>query len=355
MQSTKTLLAAAVALGVSANGAAAQEYHWRMATIDQETGVYFSQIAAPFAEWVEKLTGGRMVIEPLPAGTVGNIFKLHEAVADGLVEMANAPPSFLGTADPVNAMIAGFPTGLGTDSFHAWIYKGGGKELWEQHRHETMDMHPLVLGSGPSEWFAHSHVAIESVDDLEGLKYRTLGNWAAIVKDKFNASPVTIPGSEVYGMLEKQGLDLAEYSMPSENLARGYHEIAKYVVYPGVHAGAWAFEGIMTLDNWNSLPEDIQNAMQAAARIVTHDSFLSIIDNDLEAVAKLEDGGNEFIRLDQEFVENARAAAREWAMEQAEKAKTAGDPWPEKVARSIFDFQDRWIDNSFYLVVDHQD
>ena len=34
---------------------------------------------------MDKLTNGRMKITPLPAGTVGNIFKLHEAVEDGLV------------------------------------------------------------------------------------------------------------------------------------------------------------------------------------------------------------------------------------------------------------------------------
>lgn len=341
--------------GMACAQAEAQEYRWRMATIDNETGVYFTQIAKPFAEWVERLTQGRMVIEPLPAGTVGNIFKLHEAVSDGLVDMANAPPSFLGISDPVNAMIAGFPTGLGADAFHAWLYTGGGKELWEEHRHATMDMHPLIVGSGPSEFFAHSHVPIQSVADLKGLKFRTLGNWAAVVKDKFEGSPTTVPGSEVYGLLEKKGLDLAEYSMPSENLAQGYHEIAKYIIYPGIHAPAWAFEAVMPLETWEELPDDIKAAMEAAARIVTHDSFLNIIKNDLEAVEKLRQGNNEWIKLDDKFIEDARKAAREWAMEAAEQAKAEGNEWPEKVAQSIFAFQDNWIENARYLVIDHKD
>ena len=36
------------------------------------------------------------------------------------------------------------------------------------------------------------------------------------------------------------------------------------------------------------------------------------------------------------------------------KAKAEGNPWPERVAKSIFDFQDRWTKYSPYLVVDHQ-
>lgn len=354
----KGLIVGVATLGIAAVGAVdarAQQYKWRMATIDTETGVYFTNLAKPFADWVKQLTNGRMVIDPLPAGTVGNIFKLHEAVEDGLVEMANWPPSFLGTADPTNAMIAGFPTGLGVDSFLAWMYAGGGRELWVQHRRETMKMHALVLGSGPSEWFAHSHVPIRTVEDLKGVKFRTLGNWAAVIKDKFGAAPTTVPGAEIYGMLEKRAIDAAEYSMPAENWAKGYHEIAKYVIYPGIHAPAWAFEGLIKLDTWEKLPPDIQVAMEAAARIVTHESMLNIINADLDAVAKLTGAGkNEIIRLSDEFQAEARRAARAWATEAAAKAKAAGNPWPERVANSIFAFQDRWIANSRYLVVDHR-
>ena len=121
MRKVLTALVAALVMAVWSGQSLAQDYKWRMATIDRETGIYWTTIAQKWADLVEKLTGGRMKIEPLPAGTVGNIFKLHEAVEDGLVEMANWPPIFLGTADPTNAMIASFPTGLGTDSVHAWL------------------------------------------------------------------------------------------------------------------------------------------------------------------------------------------------------------------------------------------
>jgi TRAP-type mannitol/chloroaromatic compound transport system substrate-binding protein len=157
-------------------------------------------------------------------------------------------------------------------------------------------------------------------------------------------------------MLEKKAIDAAEYSMPSENFAKGYHEIARYVVYPGIHAPAWAFEGLIELETWEKLPPDIKVAMEAAARIVTHESMLKIIDADLDAVGKIMAGGrNEVIRLSDEFQAEARKAARAWATEAAAKAKAAGNPWPERVANSIFAFQDRWIANSKYLVVDHRD
>ena len=351
-----TVVLTVLALASWTGKSQAADYEWRMATIDRETGIYWTTIAAKYAELVSQLTNGRMKITPLPAGTVGNIFKLHEAVEDGLVEMANWPPIFLGTADPTNAMIASFPTGLGTDSFHGWLYQGGGQELWVKHRQETMGMHAIIVGSGPSEWFAHSHVPVRTTADLKGLKYRTLGNWAAVVKDKFQAAPTTVPGSEIYGMLEKKGIDLAEYSMPGENFARGYHEITPYLIYPGIHAPAWAFETLIKLDKWNELPDDIKVAMTVAGRVVTHDSFLAIINQDLDAVVKLQAAGkNEFIRLSQDFIDESRVAAREWAANAAAEAKAKGNEWPEKVLKSLTEFQDRWRAGSKYLVVDHQD
>ena len=336
--------------------AMAQEYSFRMATIDVETGNYFNYIAVPFAELVGELTDGAVQIQPLPAGTVGSIFKLHEALDDGLVDMVNWPSIFLGTADPVNAMINGFPTGLGVDSILAWTYFGGGEELLTQHRAETMGVHAMVLGSGPSEWFAHSHVNADSAEDFQNLKYRTLGNWAAIVGEAFGAAPTTVPGSEVYSMLEKRGVDLAEYSLPAENFRQGYHETAEYIIYPGIHAPAWTFELMIDEDAWADLPDEYKRAMQVAARLVTYDSMYRTINDDIGAVQKINEraaeGKNTLVELTPEFQQQAREAARAWATRVSSEAAENGNEWPQKVLDSITSFQDRWQDGAYYMVTD---
>jgi TRAP-type mannitol/chloroaromatic compound transport system substrate-binding protein len=356
----KTYLAFPLAAGALSVALAApvqaQEHSFRMATIDVETGTYFNTIAVPFAELVGQLTNGEVEIQPLPAGTVGSVFKLHEALNDGLVDMVNWPASFLGTADPTNAMIGSFPTGLGVDSMLPWIYFGGGEDLLIQHRAQTMGVQSMVLGSGPSEWFAHSHVPIETVEDLEGLKYRTLGNWAAIVADQFNASSTTAPGSEVYSMLEKKGLDLAEYSMPGENWNQGLHETAEYIIYPGIHAPAWTFELMIDQEKWDDLSDAHKMAIRTAARIVTYDSMSKIVLADLDAVVKVNEraaeGKNKIIELSDEFKAKSREAARAWATKVSAEATAAGNDWPQQVFDSIVAFQDKWQATSYYMVTD---
>ena len=348
-------LAVAAALVLVPASADAQEYKWRMATFDSETGSYWNNFLKPFTELVSELTGGRMEIEPVPGSAIGNIFKIYEAVEDGLVEAAMMPPAFLGTQDPINAIIAGLPTGLGVDSLVPWMYYGGGEEILRAHRADRMGMHAFVLGSGPSEFFAHSHVKIETPQDLANAKYRTLGNWAAVIAEAFDASPTTVPGPEIYGMLEKRGLDMTEYSTPSENFKQGYQEVAPYIIYPGIHAAAFAFEGVVLLDTWNELPADIQNAIHLAARLTTYDGMNRFIAADLDAMATLQAGNNEFVRLSPEFRAEAQAAARAWAKRVTDEAAADGNPYAKQAFESIVAFQDRWRANSKYMVVDHRD
>ncbi len=341
------------AMGLFSVSAMAQTITLRAATIAPKTSVYNTAIAIPFAEHVAKLTDGKVKIEVFEGGVLAPIFKIYEAVEDGRADIAIGPASFLGGKDPTNLIIGSFPTGLGVDSILPWMYNGGGEKLLQEHRRATMKMHTMVLGAGPSEVFAHSHKPIRTIEDLKGLKFRTLGNWAAILKDGLGASPVVVPGSELYGMLEKKAIDAMEYSMPSENKALGFQEIAKYVILPGIHAGSWTFEAAMQGDKWDKIPKDLQEKIHLAAKLVTFESLNSIIMQDFAAMDTLLSGKNEVIILDETFKRKAKEAARKWANDAAAKAKAEGNPWPERVAKSVFDFQDRWEKYSPYLVVDH--
>lgn len=353
LNSIRITLGAAI-LFAAATTVQAQEYKWRIATFDGETGAYWNNFLVPFVENVKKLTGGRMILEPLPGGTLGSIFKIYEQVDDGLVEMAMMPPTFLGNEDMTNATILAFPTGLGVDSLLPWIYEAGGQDILKAHRKERMGMHAFVLGVGPTEIFAHSRVKIQETKDLAGLKYRTLGNWAAIVQEFFDGAPTTVPGAEIYGMLEKGGLDLTEYATPSENLKRGYHEVADYIIYPGVHANAWGFEGVIKLEKWNELPADIQQAIEVSAQLATYTGFNKFIVNDLKAMKQLQQGDNKFVRLSDDFIAETRKAARTWASREAEKAAAAGNPYPKQIYDSVTQFQDLWIENSKYMGMDYR-
>ncbi len=354
MKRMRWIVLAVAMVALTVGPVAAQQYKWRMPTFGAETSTYFVLMAQPFAKLVKELTDGKVDITVYPAGVLAPIFKIHEAVNDGLVELAHVPPVFLGTKDPTNAIITQYPGGLGTDALLAWEYYGGGYELLQQHRREVLKLHSMLVGAGSTEFFAHSHVPIRKVQDLKGLKYRTLGNNAAIVKEAFGASPTVVPFTELYSMLEKKAIDLLEFSTPSDNMEMGFQEVAKYIIYPGLHAPCYGFEVVMKLDRWNALPKDIQRKMEIAAKTVTMDSLMAVQHKDLLAMQKLEKGKNEWIKLSDEFQADFRKAARKWMWDRAAEEKVKGNLWPEKIAKSYFDFQDFWEKYSKYMYVNHR-
>ena len=335
-----------------ATAATAQEHRFSMAIIAGENSVYYQDLAKPFADLVAQLTDGRVQIDILTAGTVGSVLRLHEAVQDGLVDMAQTTPIFRGVADPVDAIVASFPTGLGVDSYLPWLYQAGGEELWREHRRERMGLEALVTGLGPTELFAHSNTPVRNAEDLQGLRFRALGNWGAILSEFYGVTPTVVAGSEIYGMLERGGLDLAEFSTPNENFKVGLQEVARYIVYPGIHAPAWAFETVMLPETWASLPPDIQTQMEMAAELVTYRSLGRMIVDDLNAMAAFAQSGNELVRLDDAFMEDARVKSREWARREAAKASSGDYDLPLRLVESVFTFQDHWRAHSHYLVTD---
>jgi TRAP-type mannitol/chloroaromatic compound transport system substrate-binding protein/TRAP-type mannitol/chloroaromatic compound transport system permease small subunit len=328
------------------------EFTFRVATIDSRTSVYNTALGIPFAERVAQLTDGRVKIEIIEGGVLAPVLQIFQAVQDGRADGALGPASFLGGKDPTNLIIGSFPTGLGVDSLLPWFYAGGGEKLLTEHRRETMGLHSIVVGAGPTEIMAHSHKAIRTVEDLRGMKFRALGNWAAILRDEFGAAPTVVPGAEIYSMLEKRAIDAAEFSMPAENRARGYQDVAKFIILPGIHAPAWTFEFATKKEKWDALPEELKVKVQAAAKLVTYECMTQIIMDDFGAMAEIGKGKNEIIVLDKTFQDKARVASRKWATEAAAKAKAEGNPWPERVIQSLFPFQDRWQANSRYLLTD---
>src|SRR5690606_28295155 len=81
-----------------------------------------------------------------------------------------------------------------------------------------------------------SKVPIEGVDDLKGVKIRAPEGLVQEVFAAAGASPVNLPGSEVFTSLDKGVIDAADYSVYSTNQAQGLHDVAKNPVYPGFHS-----------------------------------------------------------------------------------------------------------------------
>lgn len=99
--------------------------------------------------------------------------------------------------------------------------------------------------------------------DFNGLKMRIPGLGGKILA-KAGGNSVLMAGGEIYTNLERGVIDAAEWVGPFHDLKLGFHKAAKYYYYPGWHELGTAFELMVNLKAWNSLPDDLKAILNAA-------------------------------------------------------------------------------------------
>lgn len=350
--SMKSLTVTLAAIGFATGAVAADpKYDLKMTTTTPEGTVTWKMFAEDIENKIAIATNGEMKIKAYGSGALAGLFEGHKAVADGRADLAHQYPAFEINQSPASAFISDIPGGMGPDAKIMWVLAGGGKELWAGYRN-SQGLHGMMCGAIGAEVFAHSHKKIQKLDDLKGFKYRTAGANTQVMRS-LGAAPTLVPGPEVFTLLERKGVDGAEYLDPYGNNSLGFPKIAKYVVLPGIHAPGALYELLMKKSLWDSFPKDIKQKMTMVCDSVLINSYATTLVNNVKAMKEIAASDfNEIVTLDKEVQDAIRKVGREWAVEKAAEESKKGNPWMAKLAESYYAFQDDWKDNSAYQVLD---
>lgn len=341
--------ALAAPLLAAALPAAAQEVTWQVPTSVPEGSPFYVNFLERFADNVGELTGGRVEIEPFGAGVLVPALQVYDGVKDGIIKAGHSTPSYLVNQDPINAIFAGFPGGMGPEAYITWVYEDGGREALYELRAEE-GLKSLIVGIGSSEIMAHSNVPVQTAEDLKGLKYRTSGPWAEVMREYFGAVPTVVPPGEIYTLLQRKGVDLIEWGPPSGNLPEGFHEAAKYIIVPGVHQPTFLWEVVLKQETWDALPDDLKPLLESAAELTTMQGLVHFYSQDIKAMATYRSGENEIITLDPAFVEELSAAGNDWITKKAAAEKETGKPAMSELLADYMAFEASWSAESSYLI-----
>jgi len=311
--------AAVLALGVAAGPAAAQDYSFRFQSSDP-TGNPNYILKQEWAERVGEMSGGRLEITMMPVGSVVEHNETQDAVAAGILDGHITDMSYFTGKDAAFGLIAN-PVGAWSDpdQMLRFVEYGGGKELINDIL-EPYGLHFIGATTPGLEAFV-SKVPLDGVDDLEGLKMRAPEGLVQQVFAAAGASPVNLPGSEVFTSLDKGVIDAADYSVFSTNQAQGLHDVAHHPVYPGFHSMPLV-EVSMNLDAWNDLPDDLKAILEVSVRDFARDMTSQLALKDNEAVAGAR--ANPEITI-HNWPEAERAKFRQIAVEQWEAVAQRSD------------------------------
>src|SRR5699024_10198457 len=140
----------------------------------------------------------------------------------------------------------------------SWTYEGGGLELWqEMYDEEGLNIKVIPLGMTGPEVLAWSNTEMKSLEDWNGIIYRSAGIWAEILKNR-GVSVTTTPAGEIYQSMERGLVDAINFSTPYTDRTLGFYEVADYFTGPSIHQPTTMYYLGIDKDKWNELPEDIQ-------------------------------------------------------------------------------------------------
>ncbi|OSQ36815.1 TRAP transporter substrate-binding protein [Thalassospira sp. MCCC 1A01428] len=285
--------------------------------------------------WTPKLaemTEGRITIELLPNGAVVPHRDTPDAVSMGILDGDYTSVMYFAGRDPAFALMGDLTAGYDSaDQTQAFCSIGGGREMLQKiYDEENLDVHVVGCGAYSRESFV-SKVPIRGVADLKGKKIRAPEGLASAVFKAAGATPVAIPGSEVYTSLEKGIIDAADNSAYSNDKANGMHDIAKYPIFPGIHSTPFQQ---FTISNsvWDGLSKADQEILTVWYEAATNDLRRAVDQHDRELVA-IDRAGDDIEVID--WSQKDRDAFREIAMGEWKKfaagSKLAGEAYDTHV------------------------
>ncbi|WP_209000975.1 TRAP transporter substrate-binding protein [Stappia sp. BW2] len=291
--------------------ATAADYNWTFQTSETagEPGFINKQ---KWAESVEKMSGGRIAIEILPIGAVVPHTDTLDAVGSGILQGHLTDPSYFAGKDPAFAMMGNL-VGAWSDPFEliGFMQSGGGHELYAELV-EPYGVHFIGAAATEPEAFVSS-VPIRSVEDLKGVKMRAPEGMVYEIFSKAGASPVALPGSEVFTALDKGVVQAADYTVFATNQSQGMNDVAHYPLYPGFHSLP-LIDISMTKSIWDELPDDLKAILNASVDQFIFDHVYSV--RKLDAAAVEEAKANPDIEIvnwsGDERAKFRRIAQQEW-------------------------------------------
>lgn len=312
------LATTALAFGLVAFGATAQEYSFRFQSSDPAGNPNFL-FQQQWTETLKEMSGGSIVVELLPVGTIVDYKETQDAVGAGLIDGHITDTSYFAGKDPAFGLIAN-PVGAYSDPAEMidFVENGGGKELMNELIN-PYGLHFIGVTTPGLEAFV-SKVPLDSVDNLNGVKIRAPEGLIANVFAAAGASPVNLPASEVFTSLDKGVIDAADYSVFSVNQEVGMNDVAPHPVYPGFHSLP-LIEVSMNKAKWDALPPDVQKMFEDSVKVFQKNQVESLKARDLEAVAAAEASG--------------KVTVHNWSPEERAKFRTiARDEWAKVATQS---------------------
>jgi TRAP-type mannitol/chloroaromatic compound transport system substrate-binding protein len=221
--------------------------------------------AQRLAKNLELMSGGRFHVEYYAANERVKAFDSFDEVASGNAQAYHAADYYWKGKHKAFAFFGSVPFGLTVNEVNTWIDWGGGQELWDELTAQ-FGVKCFKAGNNGVQMGGWFRKEINSADDFKGLKMRIPGMGGDVLA-KMGASPVSLPGSQIYENLVSGAIDATEWVGPWNDSFMKFYEAAKYYYWPGFHEPG-TMESFGLNKAWfDKLSKSDQKMIEAAAAL----------------------------------------------------------------------------------------
>ncbi len=298
-------------------------------------------MAKQYVDRVEAMSGGRIKIDLLPAGAVVAAFQVMDAVNDGVLDAAHSVSAYWYGKNKAASLFGTGPVfGGNPTTMMSWFYQGGGRELYRELTQDTMGLNVVgLLGfpmpAQPFGWFKEP---VNSVADIKGFKYRTVG-LAADLMQSMGMSVAQLPGGEIVPAMERGVIDAFEFNNPSSDMRFGAQDVAKNYYLGSYHQASEAFEFLFNKDFMDDLDDDLRAIMEYSVEAASTANTAYALDNYSSDLQKLQDENGVTVRQTPQEILQAELEAWSTMIVDLES-----DPFIKKV----LDSQRAWVERVTY-------
>ena len=219
--------------------------------------------AQRLAKRISDMSDGRIQVEYFAGGERVKPFDSFDEVASGNAQAYHAADYYWKGKHPGWAYFTAVPFGLTYNEMNAWIRWGGGQELWDELA-GSFGLKCVMAGNTGVQMGGWFRKEINSADDLKGLKMRIPGLGGDVMA-KLGASPVSLPGSQIYENLVSGAIDATEWVGPWNDSFMKFYEAARYYYYPGMHEPGSMLSLGLNKSFWEGLSASDRVTIEAAA------------------------------------------------------------------------------------------
>jgi TRAP-type mannitol/chloroaromatic compound transport system substrate-binding protein len=313
-------------------------YKWKMVTTWPANFPIFQEGAEKFANDVRSMSNGRLDIKVFAGGELVPALQAFDAVSQGSIEMAHGSPYYWAGKVPEAQFFSTVPFGMTVRGMQAWLYHGGGLELWREI-YKPYNIYPMPMGNTGIQMGGWFNKKINSASDLKGLRMRIPGIGGKVLK-KAGGNPVLMSGGEIYTALERGIIDATEWVGPFHDLRLGLNRAAKYYYYPGWHEPGTEFELMVNMAYWEKLPDDLKKIVETAAAANSDWIYTSMEYHNSQALLELKEKRNiEVLEFPKDVMAELKSLTEITLQEEAEK-----NPKFEKIYAAYRDFQSSYAE-----------